>query len=675
MKGIPRRYLLAGLALCLLIVGQDVRSAWADSDPGVPGPLAVTREEYDFGDTAFSPPSGLPGPVEVRASVHYPTGLPGGPFPLVVFLHGRHLTCFESSSAFLQWPCSAGRSPIPSFQGYDYVSQILASDGYIVVSISANGINARDSLVVDAGMQARAELIQHHLDVWNAFNTTGGAPFGTKFVGKVDMNNIGTMGHSRGGEGVVRHFLHNISLGSPYGIRAVFPLAPVDFNRPVINAVPLSVLLPYCDGDVSDLQGVHFFDDARYSAPGDLSPKHTLLIKGANHNFYNTAWSPSSGIPGAADDWLSFVSGGSSDPHCGTVPGNGRLTEAQQRGTAIAYLNGFFRRYLGGESAFDPMFKGDVPPPPSAMTSDIHVSYHAPDHPAQRRDVNRLLDSTHLTVNTLGGAATQTGLTPYDLCGGESPQPELCLPTQSTARQPHTTPSQLYAERGLSQLRGGWSSTKARYTNDLPLGARDVSGFQVIQFRVSVDFSDARNLAGVAQDFSVRLTDGTGALADARISDFSEALFFPPGAAGPLPKVVLNTVRIPISTFAAGLNLSDVRSVQFIFDQTTSGALLITDVAFADSATQAPTNCTYLLSPTGRTFRGSGGTDGMAVTAPNGCAWTAVSDAPWITIMSGQAGAGTGTVTYAVAANVSRRNRTGTMTIAGQTFTVKQRGR
>ena len=77
------------------------------------------------------------------------------------------------------------------------------------------------------------------------------------------------MGHSRGGEGVVRHYVLNNSLGAPYGIKAVFPLAPVDFNRFVVNNAALDVLLPYCDGDVSDLQGVHFYDDARYNVPGD----------------------------------------------------------------------------------------------------------------------------------------------------------------------------------------------------------------------------------------------------------------------------------------------------------------------------------------------------------------------------------------------------------------------
>jgi hypothetical protein len=195
---------------------------------------------------------------------------------VIVLLHGRHATCFVGGSALLQWPCSQqGSQSIPSYKGYDYLSEVLASHGYVVVSISANGINARDNQVRDLGMLARAELMQRHLDILNTFNTTGGAPFGTKFVGKFDMTRIGTMGHSRGGEGVVRHFVLNEAQGSPYGIKAVFPLAPVDFNRFVANRTALSVLLPYCDGDVSDLQGVHFYDDARYNV-GRRSVTETL---------------------------------------------------------------------------------------------------------------------------------------------------------------------------------------------------------------------------------------------------------------------------------------------------------------------------------------------------------------------------------------------------------------
>jgi hypothetical protein len=548
-------------------------------DPGAPGPLAVTREEYNFGDTAFQP-SDFPGPVELLASIHYPTAL-AGPYPVILFLHGRHATCFNGSGAqFLQWPCSSGRLPIPSYKGYDYVSEVLASHGYVVVSISANGVNAVDNAVFDLGALARAELMQKHLDILKTFNTTGGAPFGTKFVGKFDLTKVGTMGHSRGGEGVVRHYVLNNSLGAPYGIKAVFPLAPVDFNRFVVNNAALNVLLPYCDGDVSDLQGVHFYDDARYNVPGDQAPKHYELIMGANHNFFNTVWTPSSGIPGAANDWLAFVPGGHSDSQCGSGPGNQRLTEAQQRGTGLAYMSAFFRAYVGGESQFIPILTGDAPPPPSAKTNQLFVSYHAPA--SLRLDVNRLLNDTNLSINNLGGAATQIGLTPYELCGGAAPPQNKCLPDQLNAQQPHTTPSARSSAPGMTQLKTGWNNFTGNYRNNIPATLGNVSGFQAVQFRVSVNFADVRNVADLAQDFRVVLTDASGASASVKVSDVSSALFYPPGEVAPVPKVVLNTVRVPLSAFS-GVNLNAVRSVQFTFNERLQGGLLITDVAFASA--------------------------------------------------------------------------------------------
>ncbi|HEX8746996.1 MAG TPA: hypothetical protein VF717_07330, partial [Pyrinomonadaceae bacterium] len=215
MKKIGRLQTIASLAFLLFLTALGAQQAKAQTpDPGTQGPYAVTREEYNYGNLAFTP-SNFPSAVELIASVHHPTDMTNGPFPLIVLLHGRHVTCYRNTQVALRWPCASTQTPIPSYQGYDYLASTLASNGYIVVSISANGISAYDAQVTDLGMQARAELIQRHLNQWNTFNTAGAAPFGTKFVGKVDMTRIGTMGHSRGGEGVVKHYLYNASLGSP----------------------------------------------------------------------------------------------------------------------------------------------------------------------------------------------------------------------------------------------------------------------------------------------------------------------------------------------------------------------------------------------------------------------------------------------------------------------------
>ena len=63
--------ILAFFISFLFLATLAINTAFAQ-DPGAPGPLAVTREEYNFGDTAFQP-TDFPGPVELRASIHYPT--------------------------------------------------------------------------------------------------------------------------------------------------------------------------------------------------------------------------------------------------------------------------------------------------------------------------------------------------------------------------------------------------------------------------------------------------------------------------------------------------------------------------------------------------------------------------------------------------------------------------
>jgi hypothetical protein len=84
--------------------------------------------------------------------------------------------------------------------------------------------------------------------------------------------------------------------------------------------------------------------------------------------------------------------------------------------------------------------------------------------------------------------------------------------------------------------------------------------------------------------------------------------------------------------------------------------------------------CTYALSANGTNFNSSGGSGTVGVTAVGGCAWTASSNAGWITITGGSSGTGNGTVSYSVAANTSSVGRTGTVTVAGQTFTVIETG-
>jgi hypothetical protein len=93
------------------------------------------------------------------------------------------------------------------------------------------------------------------------------------------------------------------------------------------------------------------------------------------------------------------------------------------------------------------------------------------------------------------------------------------------------------------------------------------------------------------------------------------------------------------------------------------------------TVTQDVFSCTYSINPTSYTFDySSAGTSSVSVTAPAGCAWTATSNADWITITSGSSGSGDGIVYYSISANTGASTRMGTITIAGQTFTVTQPG-
>lgn len=111
-------------------------------------------------------------------------------------------------------------------------------------------------------------------------------------------------------------------------------------------------------------------------------------------------------------------------------------------------------------------------------------------------------------------------------------------------------------------------------------------------------------------------------------------------------------------------------------------------LAIADqnvTVTQAGQPCTYSITPASTTVRSQAQTSSVRVRAPDGCGWSATSHASWITFPSGAAsgasgsgmqtsGSGDETVLYSVAANTAASSRTGTLTVAGQAFTVTQEG-
>jgi len=100
------------------------------------------------------------------------------------------------------------------------------------------------------------------------------------------------------------------------------------------------------------------------------------------------------------------------------------------------------------------------------------------------------------------------------------------------------------------------------------------------------------------------------------------------------------------------------------------GAAFITEAVPATNGTGV---CSYALSVNNGAFSAAGGSGSISVSTSYDCNWTATSNDSFITITSDTNGTGNGTVSYTVAAN-SGAARTGTMTIAGQTFAVDQAG-
>ena len=80
------------------------------------------------------------------------------------------------------------------------------------------------------------------------------------------------------------------------------------------------------------------------------------------------------------------------------------------------------------------------------------------------------------------------------------------------------------------------------------------------------------------------------------------------------------------------------------------------------------------VGPASQSFDSGSGAGAANVTAARGCGWASsvTSGAGWITITSAGFGAGHGSVAFAVAPNNGSSSRTGTLTVAGQTFTVTQ---
>jgi hypothetical protein len=135
---------------------------------------------------------------------------------------------------------------------------------------------------------------------------------------------------------------------------------------------------------------------------------------------------------------------------------------------------------------------------------------------------------------------------------------------------------------------------------------------------------------------------------------------------------VSNAAWITITGGSSGIGSGTVDYSVAANPLTTSRTGTIVAAGQTFTVDQQAATCAYSISPLSQTIPAAGGSGTISVSTTTGCAWPAVSNATWISIETGATGSGSGTVTYSVTANNSTTARSGTLTVAGQVFTVNQ---
>lgn len=569
----------------------------AQIDPGIIGNGDWNGDEYFF-TNAITLPSLPDRNIDLRGYVTLPRGVKG-PFPLVILLHGRHNICYTrvGTSGFLTTDCGdqfgLQSNEIPNFRGFRYLANTLVTHGYVVATIDANAIIdavERDKQaatingevvpqllkIKDEGAQLRAELIQEHLDFLSFINdhsTFQIADVPTRNT--MDFDNVITMGHSRGGEGVVKHFIHNQNLGSPYTIKGVFAVAPTNANNFIVpKGMNYSVMIPYCDGDLTNTPGIWAYD--RQTENSDAST-HQILLMGANHNNFNALWTPGGFPAGTYDDWENFQNNfGSVGAFCGNS--NNRFPPGKQRNVLNTYLHSFIKTYVNNDFRYaDPILgiNNYIPASTQLGNNEVHVSYQAPK--GKRMDLNIVKNG-----NTEYNNFTSVGSDSFDICG-TSNEEYLCGDFNNDIDKrldDHYSPEH---QTGLARLKVSWENTDRsamRYYVDRD--QKNVQPFTHFRFRAGVTaFPPFQiNRVGGNQNFTVTIVDRHLNRSSTEIALHSNALYPPLGTMGNVtPRNIANTIAIPLDAFKA-IDLKNIRIIEFEFDKTNKGEIYFTDFGF-----------------------------------------------------------------------------------------------
>lgn len=266
--------------------------------------------------------------LPVNGRVWMPEG--DGPFPLVLIVHGNHL--MEQFSD----------------DGYAYLGEMLASRGFIAVSVDENFLNYSFwGNIPDNDYKVRAWMLLKHLQQIASFNDQAGSPF----YHRVDLGQVALIGHSRGGQAVAmaadrsKWFAKDEKLAGmdKIHIQAVIAIAPTDISidkqQAQLKDTYYLSLQGASDGDVDSFGGERQYIRTRFT-PGSDRFKSTLYIGEANHSRFNTSW-------GTMDDSL---------PGGLLLRKDEMMDAGDQRQVAKVYVSAFLETALHGNEQYRRLF-------------------------------------------------------------------------------------------------------------------------------------------------------------------------------------------------------------------------------------------------------------------------------------------------------------------------------
>ena len=578
-----RHTALAAAAIALLTLG-GCRSV--DGTPFVlPGApvdaeaIGIEAVQYDLGETTIVQ-SVFPEESRFR---HMPVRLNGviavpesaGPHPVVVIFHGTHPGCpIPEGDTVDRWPC-APEAEQPNYLGFDYLVRALAAQGYVALAPNINAENTFGFGEPQPGERLR-QLAALHLRALAGAAAGGPQPFGVDVEGRADLGRLAFFGHSRGAEAayVLAHDPEWAAgtagdtaapaIGPVAGLLLVAP-SPV-FVLPAQADMPLAVLLPACDGDVREQSGQLYYEGVRL-APVPNQRAASLWLERANHNAFNELL--------AGDPF-----GTPNRPDCDPL-----LDPEAQRAALVAVAADFLTAIFDS----DPAAAGDararlgldaaLPAPGELYGLAARVASMAPA--ADRLPLFIPASAAELTINLAGGAVAADGVTTF-FCDAGYYTPAMKPGSEPCKRVNLTIPG------NPAMVVMSWEEPGAALRLALAGQSGDVSRFMAFSLRAALDPLAPLNAPGATQAFSVQLTDRAGNTAVARTRPDEPALQFPPGAveedeifAGGLFSglVPMTTVRVQLRDFS-GVDLSQVREVALLFDQTPGGALFLGDLEF-----------------------------------------------------------------------------------------------